>query len=161
MQLYREPVRYLLDTWTLSVLPDFSLVPHLFTVHPHLSQVLWVATDEVAFDYMDVVVPGCTAMFPWPNSVRIQQNSRVQHEFSRLGAAMKCTMQCYHSAAALKTLLQSGSPHVSECSVADVSCVVGQDTLRVGRRTDEEAHAAVPLPPNGTQVLSRLSHACA
>ena len=33
------------------------------------SQVLWVTMDEVAFDFMDELAPGCVAMFPSEGSV--------------------------------------------------------------------------------------------
>lgn len=34
-----------------------------------LEQVLWVAMDETAFDFMDSITPGCVAMFPSGDSV--------------------------------------------------------------------------------------------
>ena len=33
------------------------------------NQVLWVTMDDVAFDFMDAMAPGCTAMFPFDGSV--------------------------------------------------------------------------------------------
>ena len=37
------------------------------------SQVLWVTMDEVAFDFMDELAPGCIAMFPSDGSVSLDK----------------------------------------------------------------------------------------
>lgn len=39
-------------------------------IHRALRQVLFVARDEVAFDFLDALSPGCTVLFPEVGSVR-------------------------------------------------------------------------------------------
>lgn len=48
------------------LLPILSLV---LVTSRKISKVLFVAMDEVSFDYMDALAPGCTAMFPMTAAV--------------------------------------------------------------------------------------------
>lgn len=72
----RRPIACTIDTYihvTINTKGSFGRsvtnILWLMRVTSRISKVLFVAMDEVSFDYMDALAPGCTAMFPMTAAV--------------------------------------------------------------------------------------------